>query len=59
MADRTAAEIFGMVFTLLAENPTKENIEIAKKLYKEMEDYDFTSDQMDCEKAQEILGINY
>ena len=49
MADRTAAEIFGKVFSLLAENPTEENIKIARKLYDEREYYDFTDDQMDCD----------
>lgn len=46
MADRSAAEIFGNTFDILAKNPTDEIKEIAKEIYKLSYNYDFTQCQM-------------
>ncbi len=57
MADRSSAELFGMFFTLLAENPTPENKAIAAKIFPKRRNYDFDDYQMYCDNALRILGL--
>lgn len=58
MADRTSAALFGKFFEVLAKNPTKENISIAKDLYyNECGNYDFNTYQMYADEALIILGL--
>jgi len=58
MADRTSAALFGKIFTLLSNNPTDENKEIAKEIYYGMaSDYDFSTYQMYADEALIILGL--
>ena len=48
MADRTSAGLFADVFTILAEDPTKENKKLAAKIFKLTDSYDFDYCQMEC-----------
>lgn len=58
MADRTSAALFGKIFTLLSNNPTKENKELAKDIYYDLiSDYDFNTYQMNADDALIILGL--
>lgn len=57
MADRTSAEIFSMMFEMLAENPTEEHKKMAKKLWPKRMHYDFSDYQMGCDKALLKLGL--
>jgi hypothetical protein len=57
MADRTSAGIFGKVFTLLAERPSEERKAMARKVWKESKEYDFTADQMYADEALTALGL--
>lgn len=57
MADRTSAEVFGLVFEMLAKKPTDENKEMARQLWKKTDGYDFGPSQMDCDAALKKLGL--
>lgn len=58
MADRTSAAIFGKLFELLANNPTKDNKELANEIYYELIDqYDFSTYQMCADDALISLGL--
>lgn len=57
MSDRTSAEIFSMIFEMLAENPTDEHKKMAKKIWPQRNHYDFSDYQMGCDKALIILGL--
>lgn len=57
MADRTSAEVFGIIFEMLAENPTKENKALAKRIYQLTRNYDFNAYQMDVDEAGIILEL--
>lgn len=57
MADRTSARLFGKIFGLLAKNPNEENKEIAKEVYLETSDYDFSLSQMDADESLIVLGL--
>lgn len=64
MANRSAAEIFGLAFTACAAEitPTDSRVNntvkaIAKKLWDAQNGYDFTEDQMDCDDALYSLGF--
>jgi hypothetical protein len=57
MADRTSAGLFGMIFELLAKNPTDEHKEIAKEILGKAGDYDFSNYQMDADDALIKLGL--
>lgn len=57
MADRTSARVFGKVFELLAKNPTDEHKAIAKEIFAETGEYDFSSYQMDADDALMKLGL--
>jgi len=57
MADRTSASVFGIVFSLLAENPTDEHKEMAKRIFNKTKYYDFSPDQMDVDEHLLKLGL--
>ena len=57
MADRTSAELFGILFEVLAEEPTEENKALAKTFFNLSEKYDFTSSQMVADEALITLGL--
>lgn len=55
MADRTAAEIFGNFFRMLAEDPEK-NMLYARRVYGMTERYDFSACQMECDDT--LMSLN-
>lgn len=57
MADRSSAEIFGEIFTFLADESEMSVEELAKWLYDKMRNYDFQPYQMECPKALVRLGL--
>ncbi len=57
MADRTSARLFGKIFELLAKNPTDEHKAIAKEIFAETGDYDFSDYQMDADEPLIALGL--
>lgn len=57
MSDRKSPEIFYLIYTLLAANPTVEHQEIAAKLWKLSQRFDFSDHELGCEKAMIALGI--
>ncbi|WP_126654107.1 hypothetical protein [Chryseobacterium aureum] len=57
MADRTSAEIFGIIFEKLASKPTEDNKELAKELFEKCSDYDFSYSQMEIDDSLIILGL--
>jgi hypothetical protein len=57
MADRTSARLFGKIFELLAKNPTDEHKAIAKEIFAETANYDFSNYQMDVDNSLIALGI--
>lgn len=57
MADRTSAEIFGLLFEKLAKRPQKEVRTLARWAWKLAGAYDFDDCQMDCDKALIKLGL--
>lgn len=57
MADRTSARLFGKIFELLAKNPTDEHKAIAKEIFAETSDYDFSNYQMDADEPLIALGL--
>lgn len=57
MADRTSAELFGMMFEKLASNPTDEHKVWALELFERTKNYDFNEYQMDADSALETLGL--
>lgn len=61
MADRTAADIFGRIFEACANEGDAYSdsvaYRIAKTLWDVRDKYDFSDDQMDCDKALIDLGL--
>ncbi|GAB3937524.1 hypothetical protein [Larkinella terrae] len=57
MADRTSARLFGKIFGLLAKNPSEEHKAIAKEVFAETDNYDFSSYQMDADDSLMALGL--
>lgn len=57
MSDRSSPEIFRLIYTLLAANPTVEHREIAAKLWKLSQKFDFSDEDLGCEKAMIELWI--
>jgi hypothetical protein len=57
MADRTSAEIFATMFEMLAKNPTDEHKQMAKKLWRKRNHYDFSDYQMGCDDALIVLDL--
>lgn len=57
MSDRNSAELFCLIFELLAENPTDEHKQMARKIYDKSSQYDFSNSQMEADDACLKLGI--
>jgi hypothetical protein len=59
MADRTAADIFGKVFDILAKtDPSIEICDAAEKIWDQMAHYDFQARQLNCDDDSLIaLGL--
>lgn len=57
MSDRTSAGLFGDIFDLLAENPSKDHKAIAKKIWPKRMEYDFSDYQMGCDESLIKLGL--
>lgn len=57
MSDKRSAHVFSTVFSLLAENVNDQTKEIAHKLWHETYPYDFSLDQMECDKELVLLGL--
>ena len=58
MADRTSAELFGMFFEFLAEDPKNvRNVAFAEELWDKQGGYDFDHYQMYCDDALIALGF--
>jgi len=59
MADRTAAAIFGDIFTFLAEelDPGPPRDKLARHFWDQSRNYDFHACQMDCPDALIKLGL--
>lgn len=55
MADRTSADVFGVIFALLASGKGK--AQIAKALWKESFRFDFSPEQMGVDRALKKLGL--
>lgn len=57
MGDSSSPEIFWTIYTLLAKNPTDEHKEIAAKLWKLSQQFDFCDEEVGCFEAMVALGI--
>lgn len=57
MSDRTSAEIFGDIFSILSENIDDRNKELAKRIFTLIHRYDFDPLQMGAEDECIELGI--
>lgn len=57
MADRTMAGVFSDIFKMLAELPNKNNKAYARKFAELSLQYDFTTDQMNCDDELCTLGL--
>ena len=57
MADREAAEIFSVMFEMLAEKITRDRRDMAAELWEVTSKYDFTPDQMGCDDALIALEL--
>ena len=57
MADRTSAELFGILFEVLAQNPDEGSKALAKQFFELSENYDFSYDQMGVDEALITLDL--
>lgn len=57
MADRTSAEIFGDMFSYLAETKNLSKEQMVQAMWDRSQGYDFTSDQMGVDDALVKLGL--
>ena len=57
MADRASASVFGKIFNLLAKEPTDDHKAIAKEIYQETGNFDFSDYQMYADEALIALGL--
>jgi hypothetical protein len=57
MSDRSGAELFAMIFKMLAEEPTKEHKAFARKIWARRGGFDFDDYQMYCDEALIKLGL--
>jgi hypothetical protein len=58
MADRTSAELFGMMFDIVAEELPEDRREaVALRLWKKSRMYDFSPGQMEVDEALRKLGL--
>lgn len=61
MSDRTSAEIFSEMFTILDESlataPGRIVVELARRIWEMSWDYDFAHEQLCCDEALVRLGL--
>lgn len=57
MTDKNSAQLYGILFEVLAEDPTEENKALAKIFFDQSDAYAFTHDQMDVDEALITLGL--
>lgn len=57
MSDRNSAEVFSKFFDKLATDPTKQHKKWAKEIFADTRHYDFSTEQMECDKALIALGL--
>lgn len=57
MADRTSAELFGILFDVLAQNPDEGNKALAKQFFELSDKYDFSKGQLCANEALITLGL--
>ena len=59
MADRTAAELFGEIFNMIANDvkDPKRQSELAEEYWNKSKGYDFDVYQMDCDEA--LVKLDY
>lgn len=57
MADRTSASVFSLIFEELAKDGEIDRKRLAKKLMKAAREFDFSTCQMECDKALLKLGV--
>lgn len=57
MADKINAELFGILFEVLAQIPDEGNKALAKKFFEFIRDYDFSYSQMRADEALITLGL--
>ena len=58
MADRSAAHIFGAIFSHLVKLPkSPQRTKFAKAMWKLASEFDFSDDQLHCKEALEELGF--
>lgn len=57
MADRSSAEIFGMMFEYLAEQADQRAKDMAHAMWDRTGNYDFNEYQMYCDDALQKLGL--
>ena len=57
MTDKISAELFGITFTVLAQNPNEENKALAKRFFDLVENYDFSLSEMCVDEALITLDL--
>lgn len=57
MADRESARVFGDIFRLLAKTPDERNKELAARILKLTDRFDFSQYQMEADGELEDLGL--
>jgi len=57
MSDGNSCSIFSDVLSILAENPTKENKQLAKRIYELTHRYDFCPEDMGINNECIDLGV--
>lgn len=57
MVDRIGAELYGILFEVLAQNPEEENKALAKQFFKLVDESDFSYSQMGVDEALITLGL--
>lgn len=57
MSDKINAELFGILFDVLAQNPNEENKTLAKQFFKLSDSYDFSYSQLCADEALITLGL--
>ena len=57
MVDRIGAELYGILFEVLAQNPDEGNKALAKRFFKLIDKSDFSYDQMYVDEALITLGL--
>lgn len=57
MTDKISADLFGITFKVLAQDPNEENKALAKKFFDLVERYDFSLSEMYADEALIALDL--